>query len=285
MRSPRCSRRSSLMALGFVARPLGGIILGRVGDTHGRKTALLITIALMAVGTVLIGILPTYASIGVCGAAAAGRRPADAGLLGRRRMGILDRLSSSNGRRRTARLLRQLPADERRRRIAARLRYRGLVHHDPHQPIRWRHGAGACRSCSAAFWVRSGLWMRRTIDETPAYKQRGSDRRHQPRRTRRTRGCSPGAPSASPSCGRSAIYVLLNYMPTWSRQYLKITPAAALWANTIGLFVLMIAIPFMGQAVGQVRAQAAAAGVLHRLHRAALPDLQISGRRRVLRAS
>src|SRR6185436_14465648 len=50
--------------LGFVARPLGGIILGRLGDTHGRKTALLITIALMAIGTVLIGILPTYAAIG-----------------------------------------------------------------------------------------------------------------------------------------------------------------------------------------------------------------------------
>src|SRR5205085_11337993 len=51
--------------LGFVARPLGGIILGRVGDTHGRKTALLITIALMAIGTVLIGVLPSYATIGV----------------------------------------------------------------------------------------------------------------------------------------------------------------------------------------------------------------------------
>jgi MHS family proline/betaine transporter-like MFS transporter len=51
--------------LGFVARPLGGIILGRLGDTHGRKTALLITIALMAIGTVLIGILPTYAAIGI----------------------------------------------------------------------------------------------------------------------------------------------------------------------------------------------------------------------------
>jgi len=51
--------------LGFVARPLGGIILGRLGDTRGRKTALLITIALMAVGTVMVGVLPTYAAIGV----------------------------------------------------------------------------------------------------------------------------------------------------------------------------------------------------------------------------
>src|SRR5262249_38123751 len=45
--------------LGFVARPIG-----RMGDTHGRKAALLLTIFLMAAGTVLIGILPTYASIG-----------------------------------------------------------------------------------------------------------------------------------------------------------------------------------------------------------------------------
>src|SRR6476619_4104719 len=50
--------------LGFVARPIGGIVIGRMGDTHGRKAALLLTIFLMAAGTVLIGILPTYSSIG-----------------------------------------------------------------------------------------------------------------------------------------------------------------------------------------------------------------------------
>ncbi|MBU3732552.1 MAG: MHS family MFS transporter, partial [Beijerinckiaceae bacterium] len=51
--------------LGFVARPLGGIIIGRMGDTHGRKYALLVTIFLMAAGTVLIGLLPTYETIGM----------------------------------------------------------------------------------------------------------------------------------------------------------------------------------------------------------------------------
>src|SRR6185312_3919876 len=51
--------------LGFVARPIGGIVIGRMGDTHGRKAALMLTIFLMAAGTVLIGILPTYATIGV----------------------------------------------------------------------------------------------------------------------------------------------------------------------------------------------------------------------------
>src|SRR5919201_2035131 len=51
--------------LGFVARPLGGIIIGRLGDTRGRRFALLLTIMMMAVGTVMIGLLPTYETIGV----------------------------------------------------------------------------------------------------------------------------------------------------------------------------------------------------------------------------
>src|SRR5579862_7659345 len=51
--------------IGFVARPLGGIVIGRVGDLRGRKTALVLTILLMAAGTTLIGLIPSYASIGI----------------------------------------------------------------------------------------------------------------------------------------------------------------------------------------------------------------------------
>ena len=49
----------------FVARPLGGVVFGLVADRHGRKTALVWMIALMAFGTGLIAILPTYAAIGI----------------------------------------------------------------------------------------------------------------------------------------------------------------------------------------------------------------------------
>ncbi|MGF6571813.1 Predicted arabinose efflux permease, MFS family [Paraburkholderia fungorum] len=51
--------------IGFAVRPLGGVLLGLYGDRVGRKKALSVTIVLMAVGTGMIGLLPTYAAIGV----------------------------------------------------------------------------------------------------------------------------------------------------------------------------------------------------------------------------
>jgi metabolite-proton symporter len=52
-------------AVGFGARPIGGVIFGHLGDRVGRKSALVATLFLMGVATFLIGLLPTYAAIGV----------------------------------------------------------------------------------------------------------------------------------------------------------------------------------------------------------------------------
>ncbi len=52
-------------AVGFVARPLGGVLVGHLGDRYGRRPAMLLTVVLMGVATVGIGLLPTYAAIGV----------------------------------------------------------------------------------------------------------------------------------------------------------------------------------------------------------------------------
>src|SRR3712207_5439225 len=52
-------------ALGFVARPVGGIVFGHYGDRIGRKRLLMLSLVLMGVATVLIGLLPTYAQIGI----------------------------------------------------------------------------------------------------------------------------------------------------------------------------------------------------------------------------
>ena len=52
-------------AAGFIARPIGGIIFGHYGDRVGRKKTLIIALVLMGVSSTLIGLLPTYAMIGV----------------------------------------------------------------------------------------------------------------------------------------------------------------------------------------------------------------------------
>jgi metabolite-proton symporter len=52
-------------AVGFIARPVGGIVFGHYGDRLGRKQVLVATLILMGVATFAIGLLPTYASIGV----------------------------------------------------------------------------------------------------------------------------------------------------------------------------------------------------------------------------
>jgi MFS family permease len=54
-----------VFAIGYYIRPLGAFVFGQFGDTVGRKKTLLITIVLMAVSTTLVGLLPTYQSIGI----------------------------------------------------------------------------------------------------------------------------------------------------------------------------------------------------------------------------
>lgn len=51
--------------MGYCARPLGGILFGHYGDRIGRKTALLLTMLIMGIGTFLMGLLPSYEQIGV----------------------------------------------------------------------------------------------------------------------------------------------------------------------------------------------------------------------------
>jgi metabolite-proton symporter len=52
-------------AVGFVARPIGGVIFGHFGDRIGRRRTLIVTLMIMGSATVLIGFLPTYGTIGV----------------------------------------------------------------------------------------------------------------------------------------------------------------------------------------------------------------------------
>src|SRR5205085_5260119 len=55
----------ALFGAGFLFRPLGALVFGRIGDKAGRKGALLITVMMMGAATFAIGLLPTYAQAGI----------------------------------------------------------------------------------------------------------------------------------------------------------------------------------------------------------------------------
>src|ERR1700760_1514995 len=52
-------------AVGFITRPLGGVIFGHFGDRLGRKSMLILTLMIMGISTMLIALVPTYGQIGI----------------------------------------------------------------------------------------------------------------------------------------------------------------------------------------------------------------------------
>ena len=98
-------------AVGFLARPLGGALFGHFGDRLGRKSMLVLTLFIMGLSTFCIGLLPTYASIGVFAPILLILLRFDPGHRAWRRMGR--RLADGAGARagRQARLLHELRAD------------------------------------------------------------------------------------------------------------------------------------------------------------------------------
>ena len=57
----------ALFGIGYVMRPIGGAVIGAFADKAGRKPAMLITIALMAVGMLMLALTPGYATTGASG--------------------------------------------------------------------------------------------------------------------------------------------------------------------------------------------------------------------------
>ena len=64
-RTSQLLKTAAIFAVGFLMRPLGGWLLGRYADRHGRKAALLVSVWMMCAGSLVIALTPGYASIGV----------------------------------------------------------------------------------------------------------------------------------------------------------------------------------------------------------------------------
>ena len=77
-------------AVGFAARPIGGIVCGHFGDKIGRKSMLILTLLIMGIATFLIGCLPTYDQIGIGRHFASGLRAAQGSGVGGEWAGRID---------------------------------------------------------------------------------------------------------------------------------------------------------------------------------------------------
>ena len=55
----------AVFALGYLVRPIGGALIGHIGDQHGRPAALTVSVAAMAIPAFMIGVLPGYEAIGL----------------------------------------------------------------------------------------------------------------------------------------------------------------------------------------------------------------------------
>jgi MHS family proline/betaine transporter-like MFS transporter len=228
--------------VGFVARPVGGIVIGRIGDVRGRKAALVLTIFMMAVGTVGIGLIPSRSSIGMA---------APILLVACRLMQGFSAGGEWGGS--TAFIVEWAPPG--RRGFFGSFQQASVA-------VGLLLGSGVAASFSTGLsadqmeswgWrlpfllggilVPVGVFMRRNIGETPAFVA--------------ARGHAAVEAAASPLvlAGRAfgftilwtvAYYVMLSYMPTFTQKYAGLSRTAALWSNTIGLFFLVVAVPAMG---------------------------------------
>ncbi len=239
----------AVFGVGFLVRPLGGIILGRYGDTHGRKAALTLTIMSMAFGTVMLGVLPTYATIGVA---------APVLLVVARLIQGFSAGGEWGGA--TAFMVEWAPAG--RRGWFGSFQQASIA-----LSLLLGSGTGALFTSimspqALASWGWRlpfmlgivlgivGVWLRRNVSETPAYEaaQARAAVRTETRTGARTGG---GFGLALRAFGFTihwtvAFYILLSYMPTFTRLHGGVSPGDALWANTAGLVALVVLIPLFG---------------------------------------
>ena len=250
---PKDDPRTSLLntflifGVGLVFRQSGGVVIGRMGDRRGRKPALVLTILLMAVGTVLIGVLPTYSSIGVmapvllllarllqgfstCGEwGGATAFMAEWSMEGRRGLYTsFQQMSVAGGSLLGVGLAALLTS---------------LLGADAINDWGWR-----IPFLLGGLFGPIGLWLRREVDETPPYRELADGKL-----------ADGGGDAAEASTFGHAVkafgftvlwtvsfYVFLTYMPTYTRTQLHLTAAQSLWASTASLLALVVLVPLMG---------------------------------------
>jgi MHS family proline/betaine transporter-like MFS transporter len=250
-----------VFGLGFVVRPLGAILIGIYGDRAGRKAALTVTILIMAGGTLLIAIAPSYAAIGIGAPLLL--------LAGRILQGFSAGGEIGSA---TAFLVEHAPADK-----------RGLY-------TAWLQGSmgmsnilGALVAFSVtallsatqvASWgwrvpfliglliVPMGIYLRRTLQETPQFRADAERQRHERAAVRplvsvfrdHWRSLRVGMGISIPWA--VAVYVLLIFMPVLAQKAFGFTAEQAFGSSLVGNIVFVsgcFAFGALADRIGHIR--------------------------------
>jgi MHS family proline/betaine transporter-like MFS transporter len=237
-----------IFAVTFLFRPLGGVVLGVLGDRLGRRTALLLSIGIITVATTMIGILPGYHVLGIAapilllvlrlaqGFSAGGEVSAAVTLVGEhappaKRAFYISFVQAASF---SALLIGTLLGV-----ILTR-----ALGEDAVQSWAWRIPFLVALPLGVV-----GIWIRRKVAEPPAFeKLRENDEiaaspLKDAFRTRDNRRRMLMA-AALPMLNSVGYYVLFNYLPTYLSKQLKFSSAASFTITSVGLVALIASIPF-----------------------------------------
>jgi MHS family proline/betaine transporter-like MFS transporter len=238
----------AVFGIGFVMRPVGGIVIGRFADRAGRKPALLLTVFLMAGGSVMIGVLPGFATIGLA-----------APLL--LTLARLIQGFSAGGEWGSAATFVIEWAPARRRGFLT-----GMLNLTTFVGVLLGSGAAALLSSALPKEVVDewawripflaggllgivGLYMRRSVDETPVFKEQVAPDTTLPLQVW---GLVLRIFALS-AITQATFYICFGYFPTFVQTYAKIGRSDALWSNTLALLVLIVLAPLVGWLSDTVR--------------------------------
>ncbi|KHK59492.1 MFS transporter [Burkholderia sp. A9] len=237
----------AVYAVAFLARPLGGLMFGMMADRIGRVKVMAMTVWLMALGTALMGVLPTYAEIGIAAPILLVMCRFAQGLaLGGETSGT------------TSFIVEAAPDDQRGRWLGFTL----IFSHLPNAVV-----AGlliavqAAGSTAYAEWLWRipflmggligvvGFWLRRSIDEPEEFKQAArKSKTDNPLRAALQSGGLKGMLNVvmiQPVYSVGA-YLLLGFMYTFLVRVAKLEPMSALISNAIAVIVLSLLLPLGG---------------------------------------
>jgi len=234
----------AVFGAGFLARPVGGIVLGRLGDLRGRKASLFLAINLMALGTFVIAVLPGYATIGLVAPLII--------LIARLLQGF-----SLGGAAGVSTAFIFEWATERRRGL-----YSSFQQATSTSAFLLGSAVAALTTTVLAGPVLDawgwrvpflfgsllglvGIYFQRHIDETPEYQQL---QRSAVQRFAVTRSTvwSVGRTIGFSIAQGVAYYMYLIFMPIFTQGHSGLSTSEALWANTIGIMAMVTSIPLMG---------------------------------------